>query len=143
MSLARAFKAGNGKEDQQFVASATIDRHVVHSSLKRRTGWRADLIPALKGGAKFKGRYAAHVSPQSGEMFIDTATKMNPQLRRSAIFSQTRSDRHLHFAPTELTNSSPRTSYKYFVPTGLSANPRFLTISSEHFRVTYPADVDR
>jgi SpoIID/LytB domain protein len=32
---------------------------------------------------------------------------------------------------------------KYFAPTGLSANPRYLTISSEHFRLTYPADVDR
>jgi hypothetical protein len=34
-------------------------------------------------------------------------------------------------------------SYKHFVPTGLNANPKLLTISSEHFRVTYPADVDR
>jgi SpoIID/LytB domain protein len=33
--------------------------------------------------------------------------------------------------------------HKYFVPTGPNANPRFLIISSEHFRVTYPADVDR
>ena len=143
MSLARPFKAGNREEDQQFVALATIDPNAVHSSLKRRTEWRADLIPALKGRAKFKGRYAAHVSPRSSEMFIDPISRMNSQLRRRAIFSRTRVYRHVHFAPTELTNSSPRTGYKYFVPTGLVANPRFLTISSEHFRVTYPADVNR
>jgi SpoIID/LytB domain protein len=33
--------------------------------------------------------------------------------------------------------------YKYFAPTGLKTNQKYLTISSEHFRVTYPADVDR
>jgi SpoIID/LytB domain protein len=33
--------------------------------------------------------------------------------------------------------------YKHFVLTGLNTNPRILTISSEHFRVTYPAGVDR
>jgi SpoIID/LytB domain protein len=48
-----------------------------------------------------------------------------------------------HYAPTELAISSNATVYKYFVPTGLKTNQRFLTISSEHFRVTYPADVDR
>jgi SpoIID/LytB domain protein len=33
--------------------------------------------------------------------------------------------------------------YKHSVSTGTSSNPKFLTISSEHFRVTYPADTDR
>ena len=58
------------------------------------------------------------------------------------MFSKTRFARHLHFAPTELTNSSQPTSYKHFVPTGLRTKPRLITISSEHFRVTYPSDVD-
>ena len=35
------------------------------------------------------------------------------------------------------------TAHKYPVAAGLSPNSRYLTISSEHFRVTYPADVDR
>jgi len=59
------------------------------------------------------------------------------------MFSRTRFDRYLHFAPAELTNSSRPTSHKYFVPTGLRTSPRLVTISSGHFRVTYPADVDR
>ena len=46
-----------------------------------------------------------------------------------------------HYAPTELVSSSRAAGY--FVPKGLNTNPRLLTISSEHFRVTYPADVDR
>ena len=58
------------------------------------------------------------------------------------MFSKTRFARHLHFAPMELTNSSQATSYKHFVPTGLRTKPRLITISSEHFRVTYPSDVD-
>jgi hypothetical protein len=52
-------------------------------------------------------------------------------------------NRQTHYAPTELVDSPPTTVYKYFVPTGLTSNPRFLTIASEHFRVTYPAAVDR
>ena len=49
----------------------------------------------------------------------------------------------LHFAPTELVSFPESLVYKHFDPTGLNTNPRFLTISSEHFRVTYPADMDR
>ena len=52
-------------------------------------------------------------------------------------------NRQTHYAPAELADSPHTAVYKYFVPTGLTSNPRFLTISSEHFRVTYPADVDR
>lgn len=37
----------------------------------------------------------------------------------------------------------PDSVYKGSVPMGLAGTPKFLTISSEHFRVTYPADVDR
>jgi hypothetical protein len=33
--------------------------------------------------------------------------------------------------------------YEHFIPTELSKDSRILTISSEHFRVTYPANVDR
>jgi len=52
-------------------------------------------------------------------------------------------DQRLHFAPTELLSSSSAGIYKYSVPTGLKTGARFLTISSEHFRVTYPASADR
>ena len=47
----------------------------------------------------------------------------------------------LRYALAELVNS-PRAA-GYFVPKRLNTDPRFLTISSEHFRVTYPADLDR
>jgi SpoIID/LytB domain protein len=85
VSLARPFKAGNNGENDQFVASATIDFAFRQPSLTRRTEWYADVIPALKGRAKVTRRYAA------------------------VSFSAA----------------------------------RFLTISSEHFRVTYPTEVDR
>ena len=136
VSLARPFKAGNSEEKNEFVASATIEHDATQLSLKRQIGWQADLIPALNGRNEFTGVCATHTSPQSGEMFINPKSKMNPQLCRSAISTS-------HFAPTELANSSNAASYKYFVPTGFKANTRFLTISSEHFRVTYPADLDR
>src|SRR5262249_43798717 len=35
------------------------------------------------------------------------------------------------------------TTYKYFVPTGLGITQKHLAVSSEHFRVTYPTNVDR
>jgi len=47
-----------------------------------------------------------------------------------------------HFAPTELEYLFGSWTYKYFAPTGLKTNQRYLTISSDHFRVTYPASVD-
>ncbi len=46
-------------------------------------------------------------------------------------------------APTELVPLSKTAVYKYFVPAGLKADQRILAISSEHFRVTYPANIDR
>jgi len=135
VSLARPFKAGNSEEKNEFVASATIEPNAIQSSLKR-IEWQADLVPGPNGRGKFTGVCATLASPQSGEMFIDPTSKMNPQLCRSAISTS-------HFAPTELANLSNAATYKHSVPTGLKANTRFLTISSEHFRVTYPADVDR
>jgi hypothetical protein len=33
--------------------------------------------------------------------------------------------------------------HKYSAPAGVNPNPKYLTISSEHFRVAYPAGVDR
>jgi hypothetical protein len=46
-------------------------------------------------------------------------------------------------APTELQVLLRTLVYKHFVPTGLLTGQRFLAISSEHFRVTYPLGVDR
>ena len=59
------------------------------------------------------------------------------------MFSITPFDEQSHYAPTELVNFFKGAAYKYSVPTGLKTNPKFFTISSEHFRVTYPAGVDR
>jgi SpoIID/LytB domain protein len=44
--------------------------------------------------------------------------------------------------PALHVNSSRARIYKYFVPTGLKGDQRLVTISSEHFRVTYSSDVD-
>ncbi|MGZ8843949.1 MAG: SpoIID/LytB domain-containing protein, partial [Pyrinomonadaceae bacterium] len=115
MSLARPFKAGIKDQDDELVASATIDGSFTQPSLTQRSEWRADVLPALKGRAKFISRFAA----------------------------TNRYDESSYFAPTELKYLTKLASYKYFVPTGLSPKTRFLTISSEHFRVTYPADVER
>lgn len=48
-----------------------------------------------------------------------------------------------HSAPTELQSFLRTLVHKHLAPTGLAATQRFLTISSEHFRVTYPASLDR
>jgi SpoIID/LytB domain protein len=47
------------------------------------------------------------------------------------------------FASNALTYSSGAPGHKYFIPPAVSSDERLLTISSEHFRVTYSADVDR
>jgi hypothetical protein len=48
-----------------------------------------------------------------------------------------------HSALSELGSVFSFLNYKYSVPTGLIQNTRLVTISSEHFRITYPADNDR
>ncbi len=45
--------------------------------------------------------------------------------------------------PKLRVNSSGARTHKYFVPTGLKGDQRLVTISSEHFRVTYSSEVDR
>jgi hypothetical protein len=59
------------------------------------------------------------------------------------MFPAMASDNQSHHAPTELRDQLSSLDYKHFAATGLNSNQRFLTISSEHFRVTYPAGVDR
>ena len=93
--------------------------------------WKADfLTPAV-------------TKPRSGEIFAGSEREKNYELRRSETFSATRFYERSYAAPTELMNLFSRVDYKYSVPTGLKPVARFLTISSEHFRVTYPSDVDR
>jgi SpoIID/LytB domain protein len=77
--------------------------------------------------------------PHSGKMFIAQGLKRKLQLRRSEISEKTSS----HHAPTELAKLIEAVDYKHFVPPGLNTGSRLLTISSEHFRVTCPAGVDR
>jgi stage II sporulation protein D len=99
--------------------------------------WKAD---ALLGTPGLNQVVANSSQPRSGEMFIAPNLVMTGALRRSAMFSTTAPGR---YAPPELVNSWNPRGYKHFVPTGLKTGPRYITISSEHFRVTYPADVDR
>jgi SpoIID/LytB domain protein len=100
--------------------------------------WNADMLLRKQNQV-----VAETPQPRSGEMFIAQKFVMKGKLRRSTMFSTAIHDRQIHYAPTELLNRLKGSSYKHFVPTGLGTAPRFLTISSEHFRVTYPADVDR
>ena len=94
-------------------------------------GWDADVL----------GDRSAF-QPQSGEMFIGKNPENDAALRRGAIFSNARFTLSC-FAPTELVINLSSDIYKHLVPTGLNANSRFLSISNEHFRVTYPAGVER
>ena len=80
--------------------------------------------------------------PRSGKMFIDPGHQESSELRRSDMLSSKLESR-FHFAPTELIGFAHSIFYKYLVPTEPHAATRFVTISSEHFRVTYPADVAR
>jgi SpoIID/LytB domain protein len=102
--------------------------------------WKADLltwrqIPNLL--------VATRPQPRSGEMFITAELGKKAKLRRSAMFFTINRNRRTHYAPTELVNSQRVAGYKHFVPKGLNTNPKFLTLSSEHFRVIYPSGVDR
>src|SRR5204863_5520891 len=65
------------------------------------------------------------------------------ELRRSEILPITLAEEQSHFAPTELPYLLRARTYKHFVPTGLRTNQRYLTISSEHFHVTYPLSINR
>jgi len=102
--------------------------------------WKADLLltsPPLplgegrgEGLAKSPDRFGFISSPSgSGKnkeisfLYSSLATPLTPAL------SQREREKRLSI-------------YKHFVPTGLKTNPKLLTISSEHFRVTYPAGVD-
>ncbi len=102
--------------------------------------WRADLLlwPQILNSS-----VAECLQPRSGEMFIAPASGKKAKLRRSEMFRAATSDNQSHRAPTELRDLSTTLVYKYAVPTGLASSPRFLTISSEHFRVIYPAGIDR
>jgi SpoIID/LytB domain protein len=63
---------------------------------------------------------------RSGKMSIDPGHREDSELRKSAMFSSQLFESRFHFAPRERNVAT-----------------RFVTISSEHFRVTYPADVTR
>ena len=101
--------------------------------------WKADLLVRSSNSVAVTERR----KPHRGVMSIDRQLLLRDKLRRSEMFPAATSDNQSHYAPTELQNLSRTLVYKHSVPTGLGANQRFLTISSEHFRVSYPATVDR
>ena len=143
VSLARPFKAGKQNETDSLVASATNECALVPSLLRRRNEWRADMIPALKRRARITGCYATRTRPRSGQMFIVPKTKIRNELRRSEILPITLAEEQSHFAPTELPYLLRARTDKHFVPMGLRTNQRYLTISSEHFHVSYPSSINR
>jgi SpoIID/LytB domain protein len=101
--------------------------------------WKADVLPGMQ---RLNRIVVESQQPPGGEMFIIQKLAKTSQLHRSATSSASRRCKQSHCAPMELANSSEAQVYKHFVPTGL-ASQKFLSISSEHFRVTYPAEVDR
>jgi SpoIID/LytB domain protein len=92
--------------------------------------WKADALPA-------QNQLVEPISqPRSGEMSIAQKLVLEDKLRRSEMFLTGVS------LPYARKSFNPL-AYKHYVPPGLNTATRFVTISSEHFRVTYPADVDR
>lgn len=101
--------------------------------------WNADVLVETYPS----NQVAETPQPRSGKMFIARNLTMQLELLRSVMFSTVARNELSHFAPTELGNFLKSSSYRHFVATGLRTSARTVTISSEHFRVTYPADVDR
>ncbi len=112
-------------------SNASFNDHTTHV-------WKADLL-----NRSGKPGHVENSPPRSGAMFIARQLRVKSKLRRSEMFSTISNNQKLCSAPTELVNSFTGAFYKHSVPTGLNTSPKFLTISSEHFRVTYPADADR
>ena len=101
--------------------------------------WKADLLVRSSDSVADTER----PQPRSATIFIAHQLRLSGKLHRRAPFSSNARYKQSHYAPTELVNLSRAPVDKYLGPTGLKTNQRFLTISSEHFRVTYPSDVDR
>lgn len=99
--------------------------------------WKSDLLTDARTLTPLS------LQPHKGEMFIAQRLTWASKLRRSATSSTEHFEVDTHFAPTERAKFLDFSIDKHFVPTGLKTSPRFLTISSEHFRVTYPAGVAR
>src|SRR6185503_12830322 len=114
-------RVGRGTETRRvgYAASGGVTDH-----------WKADFLGTLD-------------PPRSGEMFIASSLSTREELRRSATLSNAHSYSQSHSAPTELAQLVSSLVYKHFVPTGRNNSARLVTISSEHFRVTYPADIAR
>ena len=113
-------------------------RHGDAASSDLHNQWKSDIFSDSKTPTRPELQ-----SPRSGEMFIAQYLNVDSKLRRSAMFPTEHAEVDSYFAPSELMNFSRLGIYKHFVPTGPKTPPRFITISSEHFRVTYPADVPR
>jgi SpoIID/LytB domain protein len=118
LSLAQPFKAGTNGEHHHRVPSATNDSPSLQSSLTRPSGWYADVFPALESVCQNSNSISdlnvAAFRVGSGD-FVDHS------------FWRRKED-----GPRNHPNLRE-----------LNTQTRFLTISSDHFRVTYPADVER
>ena len=101
--------------------------------------WKADLLAPSSNSIAHTGL----LKPRSGAMFIAPRVSCRGELRKSEMSPAPTLDSPSHCAPTEPQDLLRTLVYKHFVPTGLPTGQRFITISSEHFRVTYPAGVDR
>lgn len=106
---------------------------------RSRLIWEADLLPGSDNAIV----NTDGLKPRSGAMFIARLLSWKAELQRSEMFPVAISTGRSHSAPTELSSLLGTLVYKYLVPLGPAATQKFLTISSEHFRVTYPASVDR
>ena len=96
-------------------------------------GWKADVLSDASEGNSIS-------LPLSAKVFIGSNSEMPAQVRTSAMSFTPPFDGRSQFA---LIHPSNPLGYRYPAAARLSTGPRFLTISSDHFHVTYPADEDR
>ena len=129
-----------------------LERYFPGTSVNR-AGWRADLLlenlPLPLGEGRGEGLATSPnpfslISSSSGsekqkEISFFHRSQAKPL---TPALSHREREQQSYFAPSELANSLNPRAHKYFIRTGLKTNQRYLTISSEHFHVTYPADVD-
>jgi SpoIID/LytB domain protein len=101
--------------------------------------WKADLLP----GSGNSIANASVLKSHGGAMFRGRLLPRKAEIRGSEAPPVANLSRPSDSAPTELQSLLRTLVYKHLAPTGLAATQKFLTISSEHFRVTYPAGVDR
>jgi SpoIID/LytB domain protein len=112
----------------------------LHATFDDQTSlaWKADVLPMIRLSGNERWELNAEDAKGTEEnLCVPLRNSLRPLRLNAACDASPRR------APTETGYVLTASNYEHFVPVGLNTNPRTVTISSEHFRVTYPADVDR